>query len=121
MRCQLHVQLCHELAQEAVQIFLDLLSLKLINQLQILAVIFQYLYKSDKGLTPAAKKEKTKAAASSVTRRTKTQVDVADANDVIRESDVARMSDKQFEERSDEINKAIRSGKFVYDVSGKAR
>ena len=79
------------------------------------------LYKSDKGLTPAAKKEKTKAAASSVTRRTKTQVDVADANDVIRESDVARMSDKQFEERSDEINKAIRSGKFVYDVSGKAR
>lgn len=79
------------------------------------------LYKSDKGLTPAAKKEKTKAAASSVTRRTKTQVDVADANDVIRESDVAKMSDKQFEERSDEINKAIRSGKFVYDVSGKAR
>ena len=79
------------------------------------------LYKSDKGLTPAAKKEKTKAAASSVTRRSKTQVDVADANDVIRESDVARMSDKQFEERSDEINKAIRSGKFVYDVSGNAR
>ena len=79
------------------------------------------LYKSDKGLTPAAKKEKTKAAASSVTRRSKTQVDVADANDVIRESDVAKMSDKQFEERSDEINKAIRSGKFVYDVSGNAR
>ena len=79
------------------------------------------LYKSDKGLTTAAKKEQTKAAASSVTRRTKTQVDTVDANDVIRESEVARMSDKQFEERSDEINKAIRSGKFVYDVSGKAR
>jgi len=79
------------------------------------------LYKSDKGLTVAAKKEQTKAAASSVTRRSKTQVDVADANDVIRESDVAKMSDKQFEERSDEINKAIRSGKFVYDVSGNAR
>ena len=79
------------------------------------------LYKSDKGLTPAAKKEKTKAAASSVTKRSKTQVDVADANDVIRESDVAKMSDKEFEERSDDINKAIRSGKFLYDVSGKAR
>jgi len=31
------------------------------------------------------------------------------------------MSNKEFEEHSDEINKAIRSGKFVYDVSGKAR
>ena len=79
------------------------------------------LYKSDKGLTPAAKKEQTKAAASTVTKRSKTQVDVADANDVIRESDVSRMSDKEFEQKADEINKAIRSGKFVYDVSGKAR
>ena len=79
------------------------------------------LYKVDKGLTKTAKKAKAKAAASTVTKRTKTQVDVEDANDVIRESEVARMSDKEFEERSDEINKAIRSGKFVYDVSGKAR
>ena len=79
------------------------------------------LYKSDKGLTPAAKKEKTKAAASPVTKRSKTQVDVNDANDAIRESDVSRMSDKEFEQRADEINKAIRSGKFIYDVSGKAR
>ena len=79
------------------------------------------LYKVDKGLTKTAKKAKAKAAASTVTKRTKTQVDVEDANDVIRESDVAKMSDKEFEERSDDINKAIRSGKFVYDVSGKAR
>jgi hypothetical protein len=79
------------------------------------------LYKSDKGLTSAAKKEKTKAAASPVTKRSKTQVDVNDANDAIRESEVSRMSDKEFEERADEINKAIRSGKFIYDVSGKAR
>lgn len=79
------------------------------------------LYKSDKGLTNTAKKAKAKEAASTVTRRSRTQVDLADANDAIRESDVARMSDKEFEERSDEINKAIRSGKFIYDVSGKAR
>ena len=79
------------------------------------------LYKVDKGLTKTAKKAKAKDAASTVTKRTKTQVDVEDANDAIRESDVAKMSDKEFEERSDEINKAIRSGKFVYDVSGKAR
>ena len=79
------------------------------------------LYKVDKGLTKSAKKAKAKDAASTVTRRSKTQVDVEDANDVIRESDVAKMSDKEFEEKSDDINKAIRSGKFVYDVSGKAR
>ena len=79
------------------------------------------LYKVDKGLTKTAKKAKAKAAASTVTKRTKTQVDVEDANDAIRESEVAKMSDREFEERSDEINKAIRSGKFVYDVSGKAR
>jgi hypothetical protein len=79
------------------------------------------LYKVDKGLTNTAKKARAKDAASTVTRRSKTQVDVADANDAIRESDVAKMSDKEFEERSDEINKAIRSGKFIYDVSGKAR
>jgi hypothetical protein len=79
------------------------------------------LYKGDKGLTKTAKKAKAKDAASTVTRRTKTSVDVDDANDVIRESDVAKMSDRDFEAKADEINKAIRSGKFVYDVSGNAR
>ena len=79
------------------------------------------LYKSDKGLTKEAKKANKKAAASPVTRRSKTNVDVADANETIRESEVAKMSDKEFEERSDEINKAMRTGKFVYDVSGNAR
>ena len=79
------------------------------------------LYKVDKGLTKTAKKAKAKDAASTVTRRSKTDVDVDDASDVIRESDVAKMSAKEFEARSDEINKAIRSGKFVYDMSGNAR
>ena len=79
------------------------------------------LYKVDKGLTKTAKKAKAKDAASTVTRRSKTDVDVDDASDVIRESDVAKMSAKEFEAKSDEINKAIRSGKFVYDMSGNAR
>lgn len=79
------------------------------------------LYKVDKGLTKTAKKAKAKDAASTVTRRSKTEVDVDDASDTIRESDVAKMSDKEFEARSEEINKAIRAGKFVYDVSGNAR
>jgi len=79
------------------------------------------LYKSDKGLTKTAKKAKAKDAASTVTRRTKTDVDVEDANNTISESEVERMSAAEFEERSDEINTAIRSGKFVYDISGRAR
>jgi len=79
------------------------------------------LYKSDKGLTVEAKKAKTKDAAKTVTKRSKTEVDVADANGMIRESEVAKMSDKEFEERSNEINAAMRSGKFVYDVTGSAR
>ena len=79
------------------------------------------LYKVDKCLTKTAKKAKAKDAASTVTRRSKTSVDVDESGDTIRESDVAKMSDKEFEAKSEEINKAIRSGKFVYDVSGKAR
>ena len=79
------------------------------------------LYKSDKGLTKEAKKASKKAAASPVARRSKAEVDVADSSNTIRESEVAKMTDKEFEERSDEITKAMRSGKFVYDVSGNAR
>jgi len=79
------------------------------------------LYKIDKGLTLKDKKANKKAAASTVTKRSKTQVDIADASEMIRESEVAKMSDKEFEERADEINKAMRNGKFVYDVSGNAR
>jgi len=79
------------------------------------------LYKIDKGLTLKDKKANKKAAASTVTKRSKTEVDIADASEMIRESEVAKMSDKEFEERADEINKAMRNGKFVYDVSGNAR
>ena len=79
------------------------------------------LYKIDNGLTSNDKKTRRKAAASTVTKRSKTQVDVEDANNVITESQVAKMSAKEFEERNDEINIAIRSGKFVYDMSGSAR
>ena len=79
------------------------------------------LYKIDKGITNNDKKNKRKAAASKVTKRSKTEIDVEDANNTISESEVAKMSTTEFEERSDEINKAIRSGKFVYDISGNAR
>ena len=79
------------------------------------------LYKVDNGMTPAAKRDNRKAAASSVTKGSRTSIDAKGTSGQIKESDVAKMSDKEFEERQDEINEAMRSGKFVYDVSGAAR
>ena len=79
------------------------------------------LYKVDKGLTKEAKKASKKAAASMVSRTSKTKVDADEAGGQIRESDVAKMSSTEFEENQDNINKAMRNGKFVYDISGNAR
>ena len=79
------------------------------------------LYKIDNGMTPAAKRENKKAAASSVTKGTRTSVDTKGVSGQIKESDVAKMSSKEFEDRQDEITEAMRSGKFVYDMSGGAR
>jgi len=79
------------------------------------------LYKGDKGLTKEAKKAGNKAAASVVSRTSKTKVDADETNGQFRESDVAKMSSKEFEENMDAINAAMRSQKFVYDISGSAR
>ena len=79
------------------------------------------LYKVDNGLTPAAKKQSKKAAASTVAKGTRTSIDAKGVSGQIKESDVAKMSSKEFEDRQDEINEAMRNGKFVYDVSGAAR
>ena len=79
------------------------------------------LYKSDKGLTKVAKKAKTKEAASVVSKRSKTSVDASEGESMIKESDVAKMSDKDFEKNQEEITKAMRTGKFIYDISGNAR
>ena len=79
------------------------------------------LYKSDKGLTKVAKKAKSKEAASVVSKRSKTSIDATESESMIKESDVAKMSDKDFEKNQEEITKAMRTGKFIYDISGNAR
>jgi len=79
------------------------------------------LYKVDKGMTRDSKKANTKAAASVVSKTSKTKVDANEANGQIRESDVAKMSAKEFEDNMDAINTAMRSQKFIYDISGSAR
>jgi len=79
------------------------------------------LYKVDNGLSPSAKKAKAKDAAKTVKRTSRTSIDADDTGMSIRESDVAKMTDKQFEAKYDAIQEAMASGKFVYDISGKAR
>ena len=79
------------------------------------------LYKVDNGLTRSDRKSKTKAAASLVDKGSKTNVDASELADTIKESDIAKMSDKQYEANAEKINNAIRSGKMIYDLSGNSR
>lgn len=79
------------------------------------------LYKVDNDMTPSAKKGKVKDAAKAVTKRSRTAVDDTGVGSLLKESTVAKMTDKEFETRYDEIQEAMQSGKFVYDISGKAR
>lgn len=80
------------------------------------------LYKIDKGLTTQDKKRKAKDAASVISPKgNRADVDPDESSSYIKESEVAKMSADEFEKRSEEINTAIRSGKFVYDISGRAR
>jgi hypothetical protein len=80
------------------------------------------LYKVDKGLTNNDKKRKVKEAASAVSAKSnRADVDADESSSYIKESDVAKMSAAEFEKNADQINAAIRSGKFVYDISGNAR
>ena len=79
------------------------------------------LFKIDNGMTIAAKKQSKKAAASTVAKGTRTSLDTKGVQGQIKESDVARMSSKEFEEMQDKINESMRNGKFVYDMSGSAR
>ncbi len=79
------------------------------------------LYKIDNGMTIAAKKESKKAAASTVSKGTRSSIDAEGTQGTIKESDVDKMSNKEFEEKQDQINEAMRKGKFVYDITGSAR
>ena len=79
------------------------------------------LYKVDNGLTRSDRKNKTKAAASLVDKGSKARVDITESSSKIKESDVQKMSDKDYEKNQEIIHEAIKSGKFVYDISGNAR
>ena len=79
------------------------------------------LFKVDNGMDIKSKKKTTKDAASQVKTKRNTRIDDAGVAGQILESQVQKMTAQQYEARSDEIMEAIRSGKFIYDVSGGAR
>ena len=80
------------------------------------------LYKSDKGIGKEVKTPSSKSAATEInTRASRTKVDATESGKKILESSVQKMSAQQYEKQADTIMDAIRSGNFVYDVSGSAR
>lgn len=79
------------------------------------------LYKVDKGMTPSARKEKTREAASLVTSKSKANVDFDNDGEKILESRVAKMNMDEYAKNEKKIMEAIRKGNFVYDLSGGAR
>jgi len=80
------------------------------------------LYKADRNIAKArSKKEDTSAAQGIRTRSERSAPSSNDAEGVIYESQVAKMTSKQYESFEDKIQAAMQSGKFVYDLSGNAR
>ena len=79
------------------------------------------LYKADKGIGKEKPKSNKDAAKSVSTKNSRSTPQKDEASSYLKESDVQRMSAQEYEKNSDEIMEAIRSGKFVYDVSGSAR
>jgi hypothetical protein len=76
------------------------------------------LYKADKNIGRSNNKE---AAASVGIRRSKAAPDSDNVEGSFKESDVNRMSIQQYEANQEAITKSIRSGKFIYDISGATR
>ena len=80
------------------------------------------LYKADKGIKSDKKSKKDKGAAEAVSAKNARSAPQADESSTyLRESQVQKMSSKEYEKYSDEIMEANRTGKFIYDLSGSAR
>ncbi len=80
------------------------------------------LYKADRNINKRTRAPETKGAAEAVnTRGRATPSATADQEGVFYESQVQKMSIAEYEQNQENIVKAMRSGKFVYDISGNAR
>ena len=79
------------------------------------------LYKADMGIGKKKPKSDKEAAKSVSTKNSRSKPQETDESSYLKESQVQRMSPQEYEKNSDEIMEAIRSGKFIYDISGSAR
>ena len=79
------------------------------------------LYKADKGISKEKPKSDKEAAKSVSTKDSRSKPQQDESSSYLKESDVQKMSAQEYEKNSDEIMEAIRSGKFIYDISGSAR
>jgi hypothetical protein len=79
------------------------------------------LYKVDNGMTKSDYAAKRRAAAKTVKKGSKAKIDAEETVGSYTESQIAKMSAKEYENQEEAITNAIRSGKFIYDLSGSAR
>ena len=80
------------------------------------------LYKADRGISKETKSKSGKDAAKAVgTKNSRSKPQSDESVTYLKESQVQKMSPQEYEKNSDEIMEAIRSGKFIYDISGSAR
>jgi hypothetical protein len=79
------------------------------------------LYKADRNIGTEEKGKNNKSAATQVKAKSERTKPTVENNNKILESEVQKMSAKEYEKKSDVIMEAIRSGNFVYDISGSAR
>tara|TARA_R100000773_G_scaffold39335_1_gene34783 strand:- start:1245 stop:2108 length:864 start_codon:yes stop_codon:yes gene_type:complete len=79
------------------------------------------LYKIDMGIGKKKEPSSKDAARATNTRNARSKPQEDDSSDYLRESAVQAMSAKQYEKNQDAIMEAIRTGKFIYDISGNAR
>ena len=77
------------------------------------------LYKQDKGIAKLKVKNDDKAAASSVNTRRGVTAEPDQSSNYLTESAVNKMSSKEYDKRQEEILEAMRTGKFIYDMSRK--
>jgi len=79
------------------------------------------LYKADKGIRTKKESNPKDAARSVGTRGARSTPASEDTNGTFYESDVNKMTSHQYEANQEAIAKAMKSGKFIYDLSGNAR
>ena len=79
------------------------------------------LYKADKGIAKAKKADPKAAAMAVNTRQGRTTPTTEDNDGVFYESQINKMTDREFEAKMEDIEKARRAGKIIFDLSGAAR